>query len=312
MNNQQKILLDKIISGLEIKASIFHVGQYCGQWQASTSGHQKASFHLILHGTCYLHYSNGTTQSLNPGDAVFVMNDHQHNLSQDTHTRPTNCGRMNHLDTEPSEGSTGLACGFFELHGRSADLIQAALPEILICKAGTDAARASEHIFQLLLAETRRKESSSTDIIERLTEILFMFFLRTAAEQGTQQAGLLNLTQKPRFLPLIQALSDQPQADWSLEKMAEICHMSRATFCKQFSETCGYSPARFLKDFRMSIAVKKLRSGGSINSIAEQVGYQSVSAFTRVFHQIIGATPGAFQRMHFYGNKTNEQNKLTH
>ncbi|WP_082709912.1 hypothetical protein [Burkholderia sp. TSV86] len=42
-------IIDWLLSSLDPVSSIFHVGQYCGGgWQASTAGHAKAGFHVIL------------------------------------------------------------------------------------------------------------------------------------------------------------------------------------------------------------------------------------------------------------------------
>ena len=50
MSPHAETIADWLLSGLELKSTIFHVGQYCGAWQASTAGRHRASFHLALHG----------------------------------------------------------------------------------------------------------------------------------------------------------------------------------------------------------------------------------------------------------------------
>jgi len=48
-------LIDWLLESLELDASLFHVGRYCGGWHASTHGLARASFHLIVQGHCWLH-----------------------------------------------------------------------------------------------------------------------------------------------------------------------------------------------------------------------------------------------------------------
>ena len=48
-------LVDWLLEGLELDASLFHVGRYCGGWHASTQGMGRASFHLVVQGDCWLH-----------------------------------------------------------------------------------------------------------------------------------------------------------------------------------------------------------------------------------------------------------------
>jgi AraC family transcriptional activator of mtrCDE len=59
-----------LLSNLELESSLFHVGQYCGDWRASTAGRTKASFHIVLHGGCWLHFSaGGPSVRLHAGEA---------------------------------------------------------------------------------------------------------------------------------------------------------------------------------------------------------------------------------------------------
>ena len=60
-----------LLSGLEISASLFHLGQYCNQWESSLHGHQRAGFHVVLHGPCWLHIQHQDALALQAGDAVF-------------------------------------------------------------------------------------------------------------------------------------------------------------------------------------------------------------------------------------------------
>ncbi|MDA4542231.1 cupin domain-containing protein, partial [Escherichia coli] len=67
--------------GLQWRASVFHVGQYCGRWRASTAGRARASFHLILDGRCWLHLPGQPSVELQPRDGVFLSRDVPHFIS---------------------------------------------------------------------------------------------------------------------------------------------------------------------------------------------------------------------------------------
>ncbi|ERO60126.1 hypothetical protein P308_15145 [Pseudomonas piscis] len=75
-------MVDWLLEGLELDASLFHVGRYCGGWHASTQGLARASFHLIVQGHCWLHI-DGLSQAerLEAGDAVFLLQDLDYRLS---------------------------------------------------------------------------------------------------------------------------------------------------------------------------------------------------------------------------------------
>src|SRR6478735_1641955 len=44
-----------LLASVEVETSVFHVGQYCGTWHASTAGRALASYHLVLRGECFVH-----------------------------------------------------------------------------------------------------------------------------------------------------------------------------------------------------------------------------------------------------------------
>jgi AraC-like DNA-binding protein len=62
----------------------------------------------------------------------------------------------------------------------------------------------------------------------------------------------------------------------------------------------------------MSIAAGRLRNGASVSDTAAQVGYHSIAAFSRVFRNVLGVTPGEYRRQPGMQIKTNEQKMLTH
>ncbi|MCY1450707.1 RCS-specific HTH-type transcriptional activator RclR [compost metagenome] len=74
--------------------------------------------------------------------------------------------------------------------------------------------------------------------------------------------------------------------------------MSRATFMRHFQDTLGRSAVDLLTDIRMSLAANELKKPAmTTEAVAESVGYQSVSAFRRVFTDRMGMTPGQWRRL---------------
>lgn len=78
--------------------------------------------------------------------------------------------------------------------------------------------------------------------------------------------------------------------------MADLSHMSRATFFKRFTQIAGTSPSHFLTQIRMKRATQLIEEGVSLARAAEQVGYQSDAAFSRAFKKVTGTLPGALRR----------------
>ena len=101
-------LVHWLVSSLELETSVFHVGQYCGSWQASTARRGLASFHLVLHGQCHLHIEGHPSHELRAGDGVFLLRDIPHFLSPDADRR-VRCApvEMQRLAAVATPGTTG-------------------------------------------------------------------------------------------------------------------------------------------------------------------------------------------------------------
>ena len=111
-------------------------------------------------------------------------------------------------------------------------------------------------------------------------------------------ASLLALLAHPRIAAAITAVLREPAHPWTVATLAARCHLSRATFARQFSDAGGLTPMAFLTAIRMQRAAQLLRSATlSLDTIAERCGYRSPAAFARLFKAEHGASPGRYRRL---------------
>ncbi|WP_083254220.1 AraC family transcriptional regulator [Pandoraea sp. ISTKB] len=300
---------DWLLAGLELKSTLFHVGEYCGTYQASTAGHQRASFHVVLDGGCYLHIGADSgnparTISLSTGDAVFLLSDVPHALTSSA-TPPsdltTRLGQMTPLTAAPRKpspetSSVALACGFFEFRTDLDALVLGMLPNPIVARRDSGRLEGMTQIFTLIQAEARRPGDTPSPLLARLTDLLFYYALREAVHAEDVAPGMWRLMRRDAFGRLAAAIIESPARRWTTDSMADFVHMSRARFCKQFAEIGGQPPAQFVTLVRMKTAAALLRAGVSLPDTAEQVGYQSESAFAQAFKRVTGVQPGAWRR----------------
>lgn len=294
-------LVDWLLESLELDASLFHVGRYCGGWHASTHGLARASFHLIVQGRCWLHI-DGQEQPilLNTGDAVFLLRDLNYRLSSAeeasiAQTLPRIA--MTALDSQAQDG-VGLICGFFHFKSGLSSLIIEGLPDWIILRAGDPSSSAARALFELILQECERLPAPSSALLERLSHLLFLYVLRQQMADNQSLGGLVALARNPQFAPLLDQLIEQPQLPWSLESMAANIGLSRSAFFKRFSELAGQSPGQVLLALRIRHACLLLRANYTVEQVCAAVGYQSIAAFTRAFAKSVGVQPGAYRKQH--------------
>ncbi|WDE03402.1 helix-turn-helix domain-containing protein [Thalassomonas viridans] len=91
----------------------------------------------------------------------------------------------------------------------------------------------------------------------------------------------------------IQANYGQPV---KMAELAALACMSERTFLRHFSEATGLKPLAYLQRFRIQKACELLESSSqSFEQISQQVGYEDVNSFRKLFIKVIGLTPTAFK-----------------
>jgi AraC-like DNA-binding protein/quercetin dioxygenase-like cupin family protein len=306
MPTSHDALVHWLLGQFVLQTTVVHVGQYCGAWQASTAGHERGSFHLVLRGQCWLHRPDHPPLALQAGDSVFLLRDLPHRLlpSADAaahDAQPPACEPMRPMAV-PLAGATGLACGFFGYAGSSAGLLLGTLPELLVLRGDDASTPPVAQLFGLIRAEAALCDDPETPspLLARLVETLFFYVLREVARRSDwSQTGhdLWALARDARLAPLLVALLQAPESDWTLERMAAHVALSRAALCRRFAEVCGQPPAQFVQRVRMHVAARRLAEGATVEVAALDVGYASVAAFTRAFQRVHGRAPGQWRRL---------------
>jgi AraC-like DNA-binding protein len=91
-------------------------------------------------------------------------------------------------------------------------------------------------------------------------------------------------------------IEDHANLGGSVADLGKRFALSRSHFIALFQRETGRSPKQYEIDTRMARAVDLLlNSEGTISEIAFRVGYENVSAFTRIFTRRLGITPTGFR-----------------
>lgn len=84
-------------------------------------------------------------------------------------------------------------------------------------------------------------------------------------------------------------IHQEPEAAWTVEKLAALTHMSRSKFSACFTRIMEVPPMGYVTAWRMKVARDLLRDGVQIKVIAASVGYSSQASFPRTFVNVVGS-----------------------
>ncbi|MBZ9702592.1 MULTISPECIES: AraC family transcriptional regulator [unclassified Mesorhizobium] len=240
-----------------------------------------------------------------PHGAAHVLHDGSGQIPIPTQQRRGAAGWM--LSENDGQGEQlDLLCGRFFIAPPHDRLVRNYLPADLVARSkdgdeenGIGSASSQlAGLVTLMRMESAGDRAGGRAILNALSSALFTLVLRAASQSGKAPEGLLALAGNPRLAPAISAMFADAARPWKLPDLAELCGMSRATFMRQFQDKLGRSALDLLTDLRMSLAANELKKPAiSTEAVAETVGYQSVSAFRRVFAERTGMTPGEWRRL---------------
>ena len=272
-------------------------------------------FHLITEGECYVELGGQPPTRLSAGDVVIFPQGDAHRMASAPGVPPATGGAR--LDTvlarRPRQlryGGNGpvtrLLCGYLACDARLAKLILAGLPPLLrVNVRGSNAGIWLEASVRYALAEARSPRPGGAGVLAKLAEVLFIEVLRLYMnEQREGRTGWLAGVGDRIVGAALSALHKNPAQAWTLEELARTAGTSRSVLAERFQLLVGSSPMQYLTQWRMLLAANLLcRSNAPLARIAEDVGYQTDTAFSRAFRREYGTPPAAWRRTHATGQQ---------
>ena len=150
-------------------------------------------------------------------------------------------------------------------------------------------------IVRIILMEYEQKRpgyrNSIRGLMIHLAICLLRVYLYSDDEQSMKDS---NLSLIGSALEYMQYHFDQ---SFSMDELADLCHISPTHFRRLFSSQIGVSPLHFLHELRITQSCRLLRATNkTIAEIATQVGYSSLCCFNQHFRRIMGCTPSEWRK----------------
>lgn len=142
--------------------------------------------------------------------------------------------------------------------------------------------------------ESLTRQAGYAGILARLADVVAALIVRGWVACGCGNAtGWVQVLRDPRLAKAIYAMHQRPGVNWKVEDLAREAGLSRSLFAERFLAATGTTPARYLTELRMRLAVQYItHEGQALEKVAFSLGYQSLAAFSRAFKRITGQPPG--------------------
>jgi len=264
-------------------------------------------FHLITEGNCFVEMDSSPPVQLSAGDAVVFPQGHAHRMCSAPGLQPARGARLETvLARRPRKlvyggggPTTRLVCGYLACDARLARMLLSGLPPLLkVGVRGSNAGMWLEASVQYALAEARSPRPGGAGVLAKLAEVLFIEVLRLYMnEQSAGDSGWLAAVRDRIVGAALTQLHARPAHAWTLETLARAAGTSRSVLAERFQHLVGSAPMEYLAQWRMLLAANLLcGSNAPLARIAEDVGYQTDTAFIRAFRREYGMPPAAWRR----------------
>ncbi len=295
--------LDQLIEGLEVGVSAFAICEVRQDTKFVLKEESNTAVHYVLSGKGVAWQAGGrkfalkphTVMIIPPGSLVTIENEKATN----THLSDPGCEPLpeDWVSLTVGNGAPGitLVCGFIRaMHMETTGLFDHLSEPLVINVADDTSFRAP---FRQLLDELAAPKAGTRVLAELLMKQCLISLLRRQDETaGDGFAPWVAAVGSPELGRTIAAITDKPEADHTLQSLADVAGMSRATFAEQFRKTFGRTPMGFVQEVRLRRAARFLSATDlPVKAIAFRVGYSSRSHFSRAFKSMMGADPVSYR-----------------
>jgi len=190
-----------------------------------------------------------------------------------------------------------MICGYFSLPRLARSSVLELLPPILHLRPAADH-EWLETILQRLVNESRNPRPGQRGVLSRITEVLFIEVLRSWIKSlGQGEGGWLGAIADPHIGKALQLIHESRERHWTLRELGRRVGLGRSAFSARFTQLVGQPMLSYLVARRMEEAALMLESGDdAVARIATRVGYETTSAFSKVFRRHYGVSPGRYRK----------------
>jgi AraC-like DNA-binding protein len=305
--------LSDVLRTVRLKGGVFLDVEMTSPWSVKSgivaedcrpllqSPSQLIAYHLLTEGRMQISAAGEDPIEITAGEIVMLPRNDDHVLGSQSGINcllgrdfvvPSPDGGLARIRSGGGGAPTKMVCGFLGTDETFSPLI-ASLPRVLkLDVKGLSSRGLIEASLAFAVSELAHGRVASSDVMSRVSELLFVEAVRIYAEQSDVTDGWLRGLRDPQIGKALALLHSDIAAPWTAETLAEEAALSRSAFMNRFTKLVGLPPIQYLTDYRQQTAQRLLTETTlNIAQVAERVGYESEKAFSRAFKRAAGVAP---------------------
>jgi len=310
--------LSDVLRVVRMTGGVFLDARFCAPWSIAgrvepadfkpflANPKDVIGFHYVVDGRLLARVEDGPRIDLKKGEIILLPRNATHTLASGAEIAPEPAseivlpphGAGIHEVRYGGDGEeTHIVCGYLGSDGADTPLASALPPMLTLNIAETPGGAWIEQSFAFAARQLANHEAGAASIIARLSELMFVEAVRRFIERlPDDETGWLAGLRDPAVGRALALMHTEPNRPWTADDLAREAGLSRSAFAERFTALIGQPPMRYLTNWRMQVASRKLRDGEPISRIAFDVGYESEAAFSRAFRRERGLPPATWRQ----------------
>ena len=152
------------------------------------------------------------------------------------------------------------------------------------------------NIAHAIINEMENRDKGYQDIVRLQTHAFLILLLRAASGIDASSFAAAQTTMQI-IAPAVQYIALHYMENISIQELGRLCHVSTTHLRRVFRHVMKCSPLEYLQMVRLEAAcILLFRSDLSVLEVGNQVGFPTVTSFTRQFKKLMQTTPGQWRK----------------
>ena len=245
-------------------------------WQADAAPRGLLVYYHVVEGACTLRAKGQAPLALSAGGVALVTRGDAHELGD-------------------ASAGCRLVRGELACDAILCEQLLSRLPRLALANVSQEQKTGWLHT---LIASALAPQPGGEWLLSKASEMLLVEALLRHLAGGPlpREEWLLGLRDRV-VSRCLSAMYDRPADKWTLERLAREANTSRSVLVERFTRLVGRPPMSYLTRWRMRLAADLLHDSTlAMTRIAEEVGYETDTAFSRAFRREFGKPPAAWRR----------------